>query len=308
MNGARVLFVVGETASGKHEIALALAARLGGEILSLDSMKVYRGMDVGTSKPSPAARAAVPHHLLDLVDPSQEFSVAEYLGLALAAVEDVLARGQLPIFAGGTGLYLLALTRGLFEGPAGDPSLRARILAEAAGPQDLHARLARVDPERANELHPRDVKRIVRAIEIYELSGLPMSKHLRESPHRTLRYPCRIFGIARDPADLLARIASRTERLFAAGFVEEVRRLHADTRLTPGRQAGQAVGYRDVAEFLAGRCDLANCVAEVERSTRRLARRQRTWFRGFRELTSIHMAHDESPARAVERIVSSWTG
>jgi tRNA dimethylallyltransferase len=284
----RRFFVIGPTASGKGRLAVEVARAVGGEVVSADSMKVYRGMDVGTAKPGPAARRGVPFHLFDLRDPREAMSVAAWIDAALAAEREILARGRVPIFAGGTALYVRGLTEGVFEGPPADWELRHALEREAAerGLAALHARLAEVDPKTASRLHPNDRRRVIRALEVFAKTGRPISELQRQ-------WASASFGGAEAsararalvgilwPRDLLyERIDERVERMFAAGFVDEARRLHA---AGVGREAAQALGYRELFAWIEGgeRRPLAEVVDEVKRHTRRFSRRQMTFFRQF---------------------------
>jgi len=214
-------------ASGKERLALAVAERLGGEIISADSMKVYRGLDIGTAKPDAEARRRVPHHLVDVAEPTETFSAARWLALADAAIAEVAARGRVPIVSGGTPFYLKALLEGLFEGPAADPDLRRRLAEEAraGGTEALHARLARVDPAAARRIHPNDLRRIVRALEVWEKTGRPISDLQRQWGAGRRRYRPLLVAIRRSPEDLTRRITERARRMLEAGLVDEVRRL-----------------------------------------------------------------------------------
>ncbi len=281
--------LMGPTASGKTALALQWAARHGGEIVSVDSALVYRGLDIGAAKPDAAERAAAPHHLIDVRDPWQPYSAAEFASDARAAVEDILARGRLPILAGGTGLYFRALLDGLSDMPEADPALRAQLEAEAGarGWAALHAELAHVDPEAAARIHATDAQRIQRALEVYRLSGRPISAWQREArPRRT--FPCRVLRVAIAPADravLHARIEARFDAMLAAGFLDEVRALRALPALAAhpaplDLPALRAVGYRQAWEFLDGACDAAEFRARAIAATRQLAKRQLTWLRG----------------------------
>ena len=281
--------LMGPTASGKTALALDWAARYGGEIVSVDSALVYRGLDIGAAKPDAAERAAAPHHLIDVRDPWQPYSAAEFAEDARAAVEGIVARGRLPILAGGTGLYFRALLDGLSDMPEADPDVRAQLEAEAGarGWAALHADLARVDPEAAARIHATDAQRIQRALEVYRLTGRPISAWQRESrPRRTFR--CRVLRIAIAPADravLHARIEARFDAMLAAGFMDEVRALRALPALAAhpaplDLPALRAVGYRQAWEFLDGACDAAEFRARAIAATRQLAKRQLTWLRG----------------------------
>ncbi|WP_147652811.1 tRNA (adenosine(37)-N6)-dimethylallyltransferase MiaA [Vulcaniibacterium gelatinicum] len=292
--------LMGPTASGKTALALEWAGRLGGEIVSVDSALVYRGLDIGAAKPDAAERARVPHHLLDLREPWQTYSAAEFAADARRAIADILARGRVPILAGGTGLYFHALLHGLAPMPEADPALRAQIAAEAAarGWPALHAELARVDPEAAARIHPTDPQRIQRALEVFRASGRPISAWQRG--HGASRLPVRVLKLVLAPRErsvLHARIARRFDAMLEAGFLDEVRRLRAlpalATHPTPlDLPALRAVGYRQAWEYL-DRLEAAPALPAPEReaafaafreraifATRQLAKRQLTWLRG----------------------------
>ncbi|WP_028916304.1 tRNA (adenosine(37)-N6)-dimethylallyltransferase MiaA [Pseudoxanthomonas sp. J35] len=280
--------VMGPTASGKTAFAIELAQRHDGEIVSVDSALVYRGLDIGAAKPDAAERAGVPHHLIDVREPWQPYSAAEFAQDARAAIEGIVARGRLPVLAGGTGLYFQALLHGLAPMPEADPALREAISAEAAerGWAALHEELARVDPEAATRIRPGDAQRIQRALEVYRASGRPISAWQRDPPPP--RLPLRVLRLVLAPADravLHERIALRFERMLAAGFLDEVRRLRA---LAPLREhprpldlpALRAVGYRQAWEHLAGLAGAEEFRQRGIAATRQLAKRQLTWLRG----------------------------
>ena len=295
--------LMGPTASGKTALALDWAVRYGGEIVSVDSALVYRGLDIGAAKPTPAERAAVPHHLIDVRDPWQPYSAAEFAREALAAVEDIVARGGLPILAGGTGLYFRALLEGLAPMPEADPVARAALEAEAAerGWPALHAELATVDPVAAARIHATDPQRIQRALEVYRLSGRSLTDWQRDAAATRRRFPCRTLRLAiapRDRATLHARIERRFDAMLADGFLDEVRALRAapELRAHPAPldlPAIRAVGYRQAWEFLdSAGLDGAGGRSYTEYefrdraifATRQLAKRQLTWFRGALDL------------------------
>jgi tRNA dimethylallyltransferase len=267
-------------------LAIPLARRLGAEIISVDSMAVYRGLDVGTAKPSAADRAALPHHCLDLVSPAESFSVAAWLAAAATAVADCRGRGRGVLFVGGTPLYLRALRDGLAELPAADPGLRADLLAEATahGSETLHTRLTILDPPAAARIHPRDTKRIVRALEVATLTGRPLSAAHAPTPDPSFEERLMILDVSR--AALAARIDRRVEAMFAGGLVEET----AAALAAPGGigfTASQAAGYTEAIDFLAGRIDRAEAIRRTQVRTRQLAKRQRTWLRSFRKAVWI---------------------
>ena len=277
---ADALVLTGPTGSGKSAVALALAERLPGEIVAMDSMTLYRGMDVGTAKPTPADRARVRHHMVDVLDPWEAGNVAWWLDRAAAACADIRGRGCRPVFVGGTPFYLKALLCGLFDGPPSDPAVRRRLEAEAeaAGPAETHARLAAVDPVAAARLHPNDVRRVVRALEVWDLTGRPISGF--QTTWDTLPAggpPCAVLEWPRD--DLYRRIDARVDAMLAAGWLDEVRRLQALARPL-GPEASQALGYRELADFLAGTGPAwADTVELIRTRTRQFAKRQLTWFR-----------------------------
>ncbi|MCD9098749.1 tRNA (adenosine(37)-N6)-dimethylallyltransferase MiaA [Luteimonas fraxinea] len=285
----RAIALMGPTASGKTALALDWAQRLGGEIVSVDSALVYRGLEIGAAKPNAAERARVPHHMLDLRDPWQTYSAAEFATDARAAVEDILSRGRVPILAGGTGLYFAALLDGLSPMPEADTDARAAITAEAGaiGWPALHARLATLDPEAAARIKPGDAQRIQRALEVHRLTGVPISAW-QKRPSESPPFPAQVLALAIAPperAALHARIATRFDAMLAAGFLDEVRALRALPQLqahpTPLElPAIRAVGYRQAWEFLDGQGTAEDFRERGIAATRQLAKRQFTWLRG----------------------------
>nr|WP_089153789.1 tRNA (adenosine(37)-N6)-dimethylallyltransferase MiaA [Micromonospora sp. NBS 11-29] len=271
-----VVAVVGPTAAGKSALSIALAHALDGEVVNADSMQLYRGMDVGTAKLTPAEREGVPHHLLDIWAVTEPASVAEYQKLARGAVDDILARGRVPLLVGGSGLYVRAVLE-RFEFPGTDPALRERLEAElaAVGPGPLHARLAEADPEAAAGILPTNGRRIVRALEVIELTGAPFTASL---PAPVPYYPSVQLGVDLDTARLDERIALRVDRMWADGLVDEVRALIGEG-LPEGRTASRALGYQQVLRFLTGEITETGAYEETIRATRRFVRRQRSWFR-----------------------------
>lgn len=301
------LFLAGPTACGKTETGLLLAERLGGEILSLDSMSIYRGLDVGTAKPTPDERRRAPHHLLDLADPWEDFSVAQYIAAADRAVREVLDRGKVPIFVGGTGLYLRSLLRGIFEGPPADESLRQQLEARyhAVGAELFYRELTEVDPISAARLHPRDLRRLVRAREVFELTGAPLSSFQQEPPLDPEQRPRHVIWL-HPPRDwLYARINARVDQMLEQGLVEEVRAL---TRLPQplGKTARQAIGYKEILDAWDAEESLDDAIVLIKNRSRQLARRQHTWFRNLPECTPLELDGSESPARIAETIAARW--
>jgi tRNA dimethylallyltransferase len=276
MTAPPVVAVVGPTATGKTALAVALAVRLGGEVVNADSMQLYRGMDIGTAKPTPEERAGVPHHLLDLWHVREPASVVAYARAARAEIDRLRAGGTVPLLVGGSGLYVRAVLDDL-EFPGTDPRVRARLEAElaTAGPSALHARLADVDPAAAAAVLPTNGRRIVRALEVVEPTGRPFRATLPEPrPH----YPAVLVGLDRGAVELDERIAARVDRMWAAGFVAEVEALAADG-LREGPTASRALGYAQVLDQLAGTLSAEEARESTVRATRRFVRRQRSWFR-----------------------------
>jgi tRNA dimethylallyltransferase len=298
----RAIYLTGPTAVGKTAVGVALARRLGAEVVALDSMTLYRGMDIGTAKPGPDERGGIPHHLIDVLDPWESASVAAYRAWALAMVSEVEARGCRVLFVGGTALYLKALLRGLCEGPAADPTLRRELeeVADRLGDAALHARLAEHDPTTARRLHPNDRRRVVRALEVIAASGRPLSllqtEHDRPAPEGV-----KVVALERSRDELRGRIDHRVVRMFAEGFEDEVRALQAGPRPL-GPVAAQGVGYREVLDRLAGRLTFEETVARVQARTRQFAKRQATWFRGLSEVRPWPLAVDEPPDVTADRL------
>ena len=278
----RLTIVVGPTGAGKSALALELAVRLRGSVVSCDSQQVYLGMDIGTGKATAADRARVPHYLLDVVRPDQEMTAARFVELADAAIASAASLGPV-IVCGGTGLYVRALLFGLFEGPQADPALRAELEAEAAahGLPALHARLATIDPAIAAKIDPADLRRTVRALEVFALTGVPMSVHQARHDHRVVppRYPARLIGLAPPREVLHASIDARVEAMMAAGLLDEVRALRA-AGYAPPLRSQQAIGYAELHRHLGGELALPAAVELIQRSSRQYARRQRSWYRG----------------------------
>jgi tRNA dimethylallyltransferase len=300
---APVVAVVGPTATGKTALAVALAHRLGGEVVNADSMQLYRGMDIGTAKPDLAERDGVPHHLLDLWHVREAASVAEYRDRARAEIDRLRAAGVVPLLVGGSGLYLRAVLDEL-EFPATDAAVRARLEEELAdvGAAALHERLAGLDPAAAAAVLPSNGRRIVRALEVIELTGGPFRAQLPEpSPH----YPAVAIGLDRDPAELDARVATRVDRMWAAGFVDEVAALAADG-LREGPTASRALGYAQVLAQIDGELSPEEARERTVATTRRFVRRQRSWFRRDATISWFEAARPDL-ADAVSAVITART-
>ncbi len=296
------LLLAGPTAVGKSEIALRLAERLGGEIVSVDSMQVYRGMDIGTAKPSPAERARVPHHLLDVVAVTEPFDVAQFLDLARQAVADIQSRGRRPILCGGTGLYFKAFLEGLGRAPATDAALRAVIEATPL-PELLHE-LAASDPATYERIDRKNPRRVIRAVEVIRLTGQPFSAQRANWPHasRLTPHATLCIGLARSSDDLPQRIAARVDAMFRRGWVAETEHL-LQQGLDRNRIAMQALGYRQIVEHLRGERSLPETVELIKARTRQFARRQRTWFRRQLPVTWHNLEPHTTPEMAVEALL-----
>jgi len=293
--------IVGPTGVGKTETACAVARSLGGQIVSADSRQIYRGMNVGTAKPSEEELSSVPHHMIDVADPTEEFDAARYAEMARECVRKIQRAGMLPILVGGTGLYVKAALEGLTPAPARDEALRRRLRQEErSSPGTLYARLRRVDPVRAAEVSPGDLTRIVRALEVYELSGSPMSSLRERSRPDPVPHVC--FGLVRPRRRLYERIDARVLKMVECGLFEEVEGLLR--RGVPEDAPGlRSIGYREIVACLRGEFDRETAVALVQRNSRRYAKRQMTWFRRMSVRRWISVRDAEEAAAA---IVAEW--
>jgi len=276
--------IAGPTAGGKTDLAIEVALAMRergtpGEVVTADAYQIYRGMDIGTAKPTPEERRSVPHHLIDVVEPTERFTASDWLSAARGAIAEIRSRGHVPIVVGGTHLYVKSLLDGMFEGPGADEALRAEL--HALGRDALRAELQRVDPAAAAKLHPNDLRRTVRAIEVFRLTGKPISEHQRqwdlETPTDT---STRLITLEWPTESINPRINARVKAMLAAGLVEEVRGLWSARRLGP--QAREALGYKQLVDHLEGRCTLDEAVERIKIETRRLGKNQRTWLRRLR--------------------------
>ena len=301
--------LAGPTAAGKTGVALELARLLNAEIVSMDSMAIFRNMDIGTAKPDPDERKTVRHHLIDVVDAHENYSVADYLEDARTAVVGILARNRVPLFVGGTGLYLRSILRGVFDGPPANHAIRQELTSEA--PQHpahwLHSELARIDPVSAGRLHPNDERRIIRALEVYRLTGRTLSAQQQQPARPAEEQPVQAVWLE-PPRDWLHdRINLRVSQMMESGLLEETRSL-LNQNPPPGRTARQALGYRELIAHLEHNMPLDVCIEQIRRGTRQFAKRQHTWFRNLDECRSVTLSGAESPAEIASRLISLRNG
>lgn len=308
MEKIAVVAVVGPTASGKTGLGVELARRIGGEVVSCDSMQIYKTMDVATAKPTEEEMKGIPHHLIDLLPPETPFSLAEYLNLAEKTIDDIHARGKIPVLVGGTGLYVDTLLQGVQLCDQGeDPAYRSEMaaLAEKEGGEALMERLRACDPDYAATVHQNNIPRLIRALEVYHTTGIPMSVHIRRSRDGESRYAPLWLGLRyHDRSILYDRINRRVDRMLEQGLLEEARAAY-ETRMST---AAQAIGCKELYPYFAGEKTLEECVETLKRSTRRYAKRQLTWFRRNEEIHWLEpdtMASEEIVKKAMEEIAGS---
>jgi tRNA dimethylallyltransferase len=294
MYNRRNILILGVTASGKGALGFELARRLNGEIISIDSMKVYRRMDIGTAKPSPEKRRQVRHHLIDVVEPSEAFSVDRFLELAAQAAQEIRAARRQVVAVGGTAMYIKALLHGLFEGPGSDPALRRHLndQIDRLGSAALHERLAHIDPEAAQRIHPNDRRRIVRALEVFELTGRPIST-LQKQWERRAAEDWFVIGLRRPKAVESSRINQRVKQMIEQGLLDEVKALLAEPK-PMSKQARAAIGYAEIIACLDGQCSFEDAVEQIKINTRKLAKAQRTWFKTFRNVHWIDITETDT--------------
>jgi len=280
---ARIVILIGPTASGKSGLAMALARHVGGEVVSADSQQVYIGMDIGTGKVTRQERAEVPHHLIDILRPDEPMTAQRFVEIADDAIAQVAARARPVIVAGGTMLYVRALLRGLFDGPPASDEIRQRLRDEAAGggsPEALWQRLSKVDAEAAQRIDRNDLKRVIRALEVFELTGIPISEHQKRHDHSKVprRYPARVVGLGTERELLYRRINRRVEQMFDQGLIDEVRALR-EAGYGPDLRSQAAIGYAETHQLLDGEFDFADAIRKTKKNSRRYARRQLSWYR-----------------------------
>jgi tRNA dimethylallyltransferase len=289
-----LLCILGPTAVGKTELALRIAIRTGGEIVSVDSRQVYRGMDIGTAKPTPEQLRIVPHHMVDCVMPDEPFSAADYQRGADEAIRQIRERGSTPMLVGGSGMYFRALVDGLFEGPKADPELRRKLRQEADkfGVPYLYDRLENIDPEAAEKIHHNDLLRIIRALEVYEKSGKRVSELRKQWDSGETRYKFTAFGLNRPREELYERIEKRVDQMMAEGLLDETRSLSKYSR---NLYAINCLGYKELLDFLDGKHDLAEAIRLIKQNTRRFAKRQLTWFKRDKRIRWIDLSTCPDP-------------
>jgi tRNA dimethylallyltransferase len=304
LENSQKILILGVTASGKGTLAFELARSLGAHLISIDSMKVYRRMDIGTAKPPADKRNQIPWYLIDVVEPHESFSVDRFLDLTHQAIHDITAAGKPIVAVGGTAMYIKALLYGLFDGPGTDPAIRDRLRAEIAqvGLTALHRRLAQIDPQAAQRIHPNDEKRIIRALEVHELSGRPISA-LQKQWDRSDPSDWTVIGIRRPKELESKRINLRVKRMIDQGLIEEVRSLLAEPK-PMSKQARAAIGYAEIIEHLEGKMTLEDTIELIKINTRRLAKAQRTWFKTFRQIRWIDVEEDTPLETVLQQTLS----
>lgn len=298
-----MILILGVTASGKGRLAFDLAQRIDAEIISIDSMKVYRRMDIGTAKPPIEARQRVPYHLIDVVEPSDSFSVGSFLDRASEAIEQIKSRDKKIVAVGGTALYIKSLLYGLFEEAGSDERIRTELQtrAEAVGLAELHRELTNIDPVAADRINPNDARRIIRALEVYTITGKPISNFQKQWETRQAKHDWTIIGLQREKSDASSRINQRVKKMIEAGLVDEVKTLLNEEKPL-SQQARCAIGYAEIIKHLSGRIDLKDAIEKIKINTRRLAKGQRTWFKTFTNVHWLDVEPDEPSESIFDRV------
>ena len=297
-----MILILGITASGKGRLVFDLANETGAEIISIDSMKVYRRMDIGTAKPPREAQKRVKYHLIDIIEPSDSFSVGMFVDATLAAIEQIKGRNKPIIAVGGTALYIKALLYGLFEGPGTDEQVRAQLQQQAQneGPQKLHRQLAKIDPAAAERIDPNDRKRIIRALEVYKITGRPISSLQQQFNAEKTLHNWTIIGLRREKTVESGRINARVKKMIEQGLVDEVKSLLAEDKPL-SKQARCAIGYAEIINHLNGQTNLQEACELIKKNTRRLAKNQRTWFKTFKNVDWLYIDAEEPPEKILTR-------
>ncbi|MFH1061385.1 MAG: tRNA (adenosine(37)-N6)-dimethylallyltransferase MiaA [Candidatus Omnitrophota bacterium] len=301
-----VLFLVGPTACGKTATAIEIAKKINAEIISADSMQVYKGMDILSAKPTLTEQKEIPHHLIDILEPSEEYSVAIFRQKALNCIEQIISREKIPLIVGGTGMYVKVLTKGLFSDNGKDEQVRKELTQEAKhkGNEYLYERLKQVDPKAADKIHQNDMRRVIRALEVYELSNRTITELKTEIQGLGEKYNFKIFGIDRDRRELYQRIDQRVEQMFEAGFLDEVKTLLSNEL---SHTARQALGIKQIREYLDDKCTLDFAREIIKRDSRRFAKRQLTWFRQEKDIIWIQANNETTPQETAEKIIPLLT-
>jgi len=291
----KMILILGVTASGKGKLAFNLAESLDAEIISVDSMKVYRRMNIGTAKPSKEAQAKIKYHLIDVVEPHQSFSVGKFIELSTPAFEQVKNRNKSIIAVGGTALYIKTLLYGLFEGPGTDEKIRAELKEKAKkqGLLKLHQQLTNIDPQAAERIHYNDEKRIIRAMEVYQITGVPISKFQQQFSNDIALHNWKIIGLRREKSEENKRINARAKKMIDAGLVDEVKSLLAEDKPL-SKQADCAIGYAEIIDHLKGHISLDQAIELIKKNTRRLAKHQRTWFKTFKNVNWLNIKTEDT--------------
>lgn len=305
-----LLVIIGPTAVGKTALGIELAKKYNGEIISGDSMQIYRGMDIGTAKPKVEEMAGIPHHMIDILNPDQDFSVAKFQEMVTNLISEIVQRGRLPILVGGTGLYVGSVMDHYdFSEVAEDSVFRQRMeeLALTLEPGQLHRQLMQVDPEAAEKLHPNDTRRVIRALEVYHVSGVPISKHQYLHSQRAPKYNLLIAGLTMDRGRLYNRINQRVDKMMEEGLIQEVQTL-LDKGYSPGSQALKGLGYKEIIAYLRGEYDLEEAVRLLKRDTRHFAKRQLTWFRRDQRINWYNVEEYGNISKLAEEIGQKVAG
>ncbi len=297
-----MILILGVTASGKSRLAFELASTIGAEIISIDSMKVYRRMDIGTAKPSATRRRQIRYHLIDVVEPSESFSVDRFLKLAEYAIKQINSARKPVVAVGGTAMYIKAMLYGIFDGPGTNDRIRKKLRSQidVQGPAELHKKLAEADPDAAQRIHPNDARRIVRALEVFELTGKPISSFQQQFDAENTLRDWKIIGLRRDKANTGTRINRRVKRMLENGFADEVKALLAEDKPL-SKQAASAIGYAEIIDHLNGNLPFEEAVEKIKINTRRFAKAQRTWFKTFKGVNWLDIAEDESSEDILSR-------
>jgi len=297
-----MILILGVTGSGKGRLAFDLAEHLDAEIISIDSMKVYRRMDIGTAKPPKEARQQIKYHLIDVVEPSDSFSVGAFIDTASDAAEQIKNSNKQIIAVGGTALYIKSMLYGLFDGAGTDEQIRVELQerAEVKGLAELHRELTKIDPAAAERINPNDAKRIIRALEVYQLTGKPISSFQKQWEHHQTQHDWTIIGLRREKADASSRINKRVKKMISAGLVDEVKSLLAEEKPL-SKQARCAIGYAEIIEHLNGKISLDDAIESIKINTRRLAKGQRTWFKTFQNVHWLDITEDETPEKILDQ-------